>query len=206
MGLAAGIVLILYGLSPWFFKKSAKGPGTCCSKRRYSFSGHPFVVGLLNGMMVICGPLQAMYMAASATADMRRGAALLLMFGLGTLPVMLGFGWFATILGRGFQRNLNRLGTVLMLGFGLIMVQRGLVLAGPVLPLDIANREFKSSMDTVDRVHVRVDAQGFHPSTIIIHPDTTIEWVLQVEELTNCNQTILIPALGLEKRLQKGRT
>src|SRR5512134_498499 len=45
----------------------------------------PLVIGLLNGLMLGCGPLQAMYIMAAGTGSAQEGATMLFFFGLGTL-------------------------------------------------------------------------------------------------------------------------
>ena len=50
-----------------------------------------FVVGLLNGFMP-CGPLQAMQLYALSRGTFAGGALSMLLFGLGTVPLMFGFG------------------------------------------------------------------------------------------------------------------
>ena len=51
----------------------------------------PFFVGLLNGLMP-CGPMQSMQIIALGSGNPVSGAAAMLMFSLGTVPLMLGFG------------------------------------------------------------------------------------------------------------------
>ena len=51
----------------------------------------PFFVGLLNGLMP-CGPMQSMQIIALGSGNPVSSAAAMLMFSLGTVPLMLGFG------------------------------------------------------------------------------------------------------------------
>lgn len=51
----------------------------------------PFFVGLLNGLMP-CGPMQSMQIIALGSGNPVSGAAAMLTFSLGTVPLMLGFG------------------------------------------------------------------------------------------------------------------
>ena len=50
-------------------------------------SRNSFVIGLLNGLMP-CGPLQAMQLYALSTSNFIYGALSMLLFGLGTVPLM----------------------------------------------------------------------------------------------------------------------
>lgn len=59
------------------------------------------IVGLLNGLMP-CGPLQSMWLVALASGNPLTGALSMLVFALGTVPLMLGFGSLVTLLGHRF--------------------------------------------------------------------------------------------------------
>ena len=52
----------------------------------------PLAIGLLNGLMLGCGPLQAMYIMAAGTGSPQEGATMLFFFGFGTLVPLLSFG------------------------------------------------------------------------------------------------------------------
>ena len=54
------------------------------------------MIGLLNGLMLGCGPLQAMYVMAAGTGSPQEGATMLFFFGLGTLIPLLSFGLIAS--------------------------------------------------------------------------------------------------------------
>ena len=58
----------------------------------------PLVIGLLNGLMIACGPLQAMYVMAAGTGSALEGAKMLFTFGIGTLPVLLSFGVLTSLI------------------------------------------------------------------------------------------------------------
>ena len=58
-----------------------------------------FLTGILNGFMP-CTPLIAMQLYAVSTANPVRGFLSMLMFGLGTLPVMLGVSFFQNFFAR----------------------------------------------------------------------------------------------------------
>ncbi|MBC53047.1 MAG: heavy metal transport/detoxification protein [Gammaproteobacteria bacterium] len=85
----------------------------------------PFVIGLLNGLLLGCGPLQAMYIMAAGTGSPVEGAMMLCFFGLGTLPALLGFGFFASYLSSRTIHDLMRVSGVLVILMGLMMINRG---------------------------------------------------------------------------------
>ena len=58
--------------------------------RRKIIEKRPFFVGLLNGLMP-CGPMQSMQIIALGSGNPVSGAFAMLMFSLGTVPLMLGY-------------------------------------------------------------------------------------------------------------------
>ena len=87
---------------------------------------NPFSVGFLSGLLLDCGPLQAMHIMALGTADPLKGALLLLCFGTGTLIPLLTFGVFASALSGKTQNQLLAVSGILVILMGLIMINRGL--------------------------------------------------------------------------------
>ena len=57
------------------------------------------VIWLLNAFLP-CGPLQSMHIYALSTGSVLRGALSMLLFSLGTVPLMLGLGLFSGRLNR----------------------------------------------------------------------------------------------------------
>lgn len=91
----------------------------------------PFIVGLLNGLMP-CGPLQSMWLVALASGNPLTGALSMLVFALGTVPLMLGFGSLVTLLGHRFTAAVQAVGTVLIAVMGLAMLTQGAGLTGMI--------------------------------------------------------------------------
>lgn len=142
IGVAAGIFLLLFGLSmlnvvPGLKEFRFRTPPFLlrfigAQSRKY---GHPLVIGLLNGLMILCGPLQAMYIMAAGSGSAWRGAMMLFFFGLGTLPMMTGFGVFAGLVSRQMTPKLIRASAVIVVALGAVMLNRGLKMTGSELDL-----------------------------------------------------------------------
>lgn len=97
----------------------------------------PFAIGLLNGLMP-CGPLQSMQLLALASGSPVRGGLSMLLFSLGTMPLMLAFGSAVGLLGKKFTRAVTLLGAVVIAVLGLAMVGQGGSLAGLFTPAQLA--------------------------------------------------------------------
>jgi sulfite exporter TauE/SafE len=137
VGLLAGGFLLVFGLSVInpagsLHRLRFRTPGFLMrfigqAYRRYS---HPLIIGLLNGLMIICGPLQALYIMAAGTGNPLSGAKLLLAFGLGTLPVMMGFGFLTSGVSNRLAPRIVKASGFLVVALGLIMLNRGLIMTG----------------------------------------------------------------------------
>jgi sulfite exporter TauE/SafE len=89
----------------------------------------PFGLGLGNGLLP-CGAIYAMLVLASLSGDLVKGAGLMLLFGLGTLPAMLGFGLFSGLVSLRLRSHLYRVAAFLLVVVGLQLTLRGLALHG----------------------------------------------------------------------------
>jgi uncharacterized protein len=83
----------------------------------------PLLLGLVWGL-IPCGFLYAAQIKAAETADPAVGAATMLAFGLGTLPIMLGVGLSASWLSQDRRSQLFRMGGWLTLLIGLLTLMR----------------------------------------------------------------------------------
>jgi len=137
INLAASLFVIIYGLKmlnifpvlrsftlrlPHFVTKGVS------NKLRGERS--PLVIGLLNGLMLGCGPLQAMYIMAAGTGSPLEGATMLFFFGLGTLLPLLSFGLIASNISHSVMHQLVIASAILVIAMGLMMADRGLKLTG----------------------------------------------------------------------------
>src|SRR3989339_648328 len=140
-GVIAGVFLISYGLSNLgvnFLKRiRIPIPSSLTSLiAKKSEKKKPFITGLLNGLMIACGPLQAMYIYAAGTGSVLQGALSLFFFGLGTLPVMMGFGYLTKVISNKTTHNIIKASGALMIILGLLMINYGLTLSGTGLDVN----------------------------------------------------------------------
>lgn len=91
----------------------------------------PFGLGLANGLLP-CGPVYSMSLLAAAGGNPLAGASLMLVFGLGTLPAMLGLGLATSRLSLHWRSRLYQLAALLVIIVGLQLILRGLALGGQI--------------------------------------------------------------------------
>ena len=220
--LVAGIFLIIYGLNminvfPWLRKIQFKGPKWVNKLNTNNSDKGPFVIGLLNGLLLACGPLQAMLIYAAGTGSMIQGALALGVFGLGTLPLMVGFGTIATTLGSKFTNNVLKVSAVIVIILGVVMLNRGLTLTGSGYDFDSVLTSVQSGstvtgnsvLDTnikegYQEIRMDVTRSGWEPSKFVLKKDVPVKWIINGKEITGCNNAIQVPKLGLDFKIKKG--
>jgi sulfite exporter TauE/SafE len=127
----SGALLLAFGLAflgvvprRWLEPGVGGASSLLARARRASGPAFPFLLGLPIGLLP-CGLLYPMYAAAAGTGSALGGAALLLVFGLGTVPLLATFSFTLERVARGARRNLVRAAGVAMLALGSLMVWRG---------------------------------------------------------------------------------
>jgi uncharacterized protein len=224
VAILAGIFMVLYALGMMgfgFFKRFQLNPKflmKATSKASQEAKGPykaPLITGLLNGLFIACGPLQAMYLYAAGSGSIISGATGLAAFGLGTLPVMLGFGSFATVISHKTTRKILKVSAVIVLILGIIMLNRGLTVMGSPLSYDsIKSKVLGANSVTggsnsvltngVQEITMNVDASGYSPNSFVIKKGVPVKWNVNVQQLTSCNSELIVNAYGINKNLQTG--
>lgn len=226
-GVAAGAFLIVFGLNMLGlfaplrrFRLALPAPLERLVERRAAGSHRPFVIGLLNGLMIACGPLQAMYVMAAGTGSAIEGAKMLLAFGLGTLPVMLSFGALSTLVSASLTHRLLMASGAIVVALGAVMINRGLILTGSGYDLQSLVRPLHdtarpppaaapeaaraSSEAAVQTIEMDVLSSGFSPNRFTLVKGVPVHWIIDGKEITNCNRRIVAPSLNLEFDVKPG--
>ncbi|WP_052356892.1 urease accessory protein UreH domain-containing protein [[Clostridium] dakarense] len=167
----------------------------------------PFVVGILNGFMP-CGALQTMQLYALGTGSFILGALSMFVFSLGTVPLMLGFGYISSRLTKNFSNKIFKYSGAFIIILGLSMAQRGLALTGFNLP--ISNSYYKDSsqlapvIDGYQEVTINASRSGYSTSSNVIKGDIPVKLTIKASELTSCNSTMYFPDFDQYVDLSKG--
>ena len=223
-GITAGIFLVLFGLNmlnlfPVLRKIRFKLPAGVASfvGQNNRSRNRPLVTGLLNGLMIACGPLQAMYVMAAGTGSPIEGAKMLFTFGIGTLPVMLGFGFLSGMISGALTHQLLRASGVILILLGAVMINRGLILTGTGYDLQSATMSAATRLGMVQTprpaspvesnvqiIRMNVTKSGYEPNHFVLRRGVPVKWIIDGEEITECNRRIVVPKLGLEFDIKKG--
>jgi sulfite exporter TauE/SafE/copper chaperone CopZ len=130
----AGAFLILYGLNLLNILPSLKviriklpvAISQFVTKRRRR-SRSPFYIGFFSGFILGCGPLQLMYVLAAGYGNALEGAKILALFGLGTLPALLGFGLLVRMLSNTMTRRVVHASGIILIVLGSVMLNKGII-------------------------------------------------------------------------------
>lgn len=179
--------------------------------------GGPFAVGVLNGLMP-CGPLQTMQLYALGTGSAVAGAFSMFVFSLGTVPLMLAFGLTAALLPRKLVPTMVKASAVLVMFLGVVTVTRAVTMAGvslsgnrgpSVTQVAVRGRleaglPLATVLDGVQTVVTEFKDGQYVP--FAVKAGVPLKWTVRIsaDELTACNDTLVVPSYGIRKELSPG--
>ena len=91
-----------------------------------------FLIGLLNGLLP-CGLVYLAIAGAIGTGNVYLGIAFMVLFGLGTLPMMLLISWIGNLFSIAVRNKMNKIVPYIVVLIGAIFILRGLSLGIPYL-------------------------------------------------------------------------
>ncbi|MHC1787716.1 MAG: sulfite exporter TauE/SafE family protein [Christensenellales bacterium] len=193
-------------------------------------SSSPLIVGLLNGLMP-CGPLQAMQIYALSTGNPLEGALSMLLFSLGTVPLMFALGALSSVLSKRFTHRVMTAGAALVVILGISMFSQGWILSGlssisfgaaagrkalAVPTQAAAPAASPAGSSEVEAAAVPAAGEAFqivnstltsraYPAISVL-AGKPVKWTINAPEgsINGCNQMMVIPEYGLEHTFQYG--
>ncbi len=197
--------LNLLNIAPWLRKFNPRMPkfltGGITGK-----NNSPFYVGLINGLMP-CGPLQAMQLYALSTGSWVTGAISMFLFSLGTTPLMFGFGAVSSLLSKKFTAKVMAVSAVLVIFLGVGMLNTGLSMSG-FLAVGTQQSQVAGFEPVIENgyqiVTIEVSPRGYAPITVKKDIPVRFNLHVEAENLTGCNNAIIIPKYGIQMPLQPG--
>ena len=107
-----------------------------------------FFIGMLNGLLP-CGLVYMALAGAIGTGEVVMGSLYMILFGLGTIPMLLGIAMAGNMMSLALRKRLNRLIPVLVILVGIFFVLRGLSLGIPYLspPREKIERKFEKHLE-----------------------------------------------------------
>ena len=215
--LAAGVFMVIMGLNmlnvfPGLRKFNPRMP-KIFAKKIYAkrLGSSPLYIGILNGLMP-CGPLQAMQLYALSTGSPVKGAVAMFLFSVGTFPLMFLFGALSSFMNKKFSGKLMKVSAVLVVVLGMFMFGNGISLSGisfPSFPMKSSQAQAGVGNVATIEENIQVVTTGLSSGSyepIIVQKGVPVKWIIQAKdgEINGCNNSIVVPKLGLKKDLEVG--
>ncbi|MBQ9277579.1 MAG: sulfite exporter TauE/SafE family protein [Lachnospiraceae bacterium] len=162
------------------------------------------IIGLLNGLMP-CGPLQSMQIYALSTGSVIKGMLSMLLFSLGTVPLMFGFGFFSGRLNKKYAKYMLTVSAFLIFIMGLHMIENGMSLSGlSFYAGESANENVAKVVGDSQVVRTEIDYGSYE--AITVKNNIPVVWTVVVPEgkLNGCNGEIIIPEYDVDIKLSEG--
>lgn len=129
-------------------------------------------------------------------------------FSIGTVPLMLGFGYISSRLSKQLSNNIFKYSGVFIIILGLSMGQRGIALTGINIPflsgISQSSGELAPIVDGYQEITITANRYGYKPSSNLIKGDIPIKLTIKAEELTSCNNVMYFPQYDQYIDLSKG--
>jgi sulfite exporter TauE/SafE/copper chaperone CopZ/plastocyanin domain-containing protein len=226
--LAAGVFMVIMGINmlgifPALRRFNLHMPRIFAKKIDEQKAAHknPLLIGILNGLMP-CGPLQAMQLYALSTGSPIAGGISMLLFSLGTVPLMFGIGALSSILSKKFTRRVMKLGAILVTALGMAMFANGWNLTGvnfnPLNSIFAALHSFAAPKraaaeagtyapaieDGYQIVNSTLSA-GRYPA-ITVQQGIPVKWTINASQgsINGCNNRMIIREYKIEHRFTPG--
>lgn len=175
LSIITGILMILTGLFPSLFRfdLGAAGKGIPLLNQikrtlRALFStrtfGSLYAIGFMNGFLP-CGPLYSAIIISLAAGDLSSSLLFMLMFGLGTIPMLLAITLAGNFLGNRLKKRLSKLLPLLIIFMGILFVLRGLNLGIPYL--SPSEEKLKEKIEKSREAHPAGSEEEFQLDEII---------------------------------------
>lgn len=173
----------------------------------------PFLLGGIT-FFLPCGFTQSMQILALTSGSFLKGALLLTVFSLGTLPVLFLLGMTAS---WGRARKLEfvqKAAGILILAFAIFTLQSGLALRN--VKTSVFSSASKNSADqsgqrtdgaateNIQTVEMHVTNRGFEPGALKVKAGVPVRWVIQGDQVTGCTSTIVVPSYSISRNLKSG--
>lgn len=161
--------------------------------------------GSLSGFMP-CAPLQAAQLYAAGTGSPLLGALAMLIFGLGTVPLLFSYGTLTGKLSFAFKNRLATVSALLIIFLGLLVLNRGLTLSGS--PFNFARLKglvlasFNQEGRQAEAVKIKIENSRYFPSTIKLAENKPLKIIVFRNEDSACSNEIVFPQIGLRKALR----
>lgn len=153
-----------------------------------------------------CGFTQSMQLFAMSSGSFLTGAMTLLLFALGTMPVLFGLGVATTRFKNMKTVVIQHAIGFIVLVFAFYTLSSGLAIKGVDINFLAKEESIGNVINSADAqvVNMVVDYSGYTPSVFKLQKGLPVKWVIDGQQVSGCTSDIIVPSLNIKKRLVKG--
>lgn len=163
----------------------------------------PWLLGAAT-VLIPCGVTLAMEGLAVASRSPVRGAAIMGVFTLGTAPLFVALGLFASGLGAAAYRVFRPLATVALVAVAALTFVGGLRLVGVALPGGgsvVGSAMADAGGGSVQAVAIRAEDAAYVPDVVRVKAGVPTRLTLVTDGAAGCTRAFNIPGLGIQETL-----
>lgn len=164
-----------------------------------------FFIGAITYLLP-CGFTQAVQLYALGLADPLKSSLTMIIFAVGTLPVLMILGLTSSLTKSSFYPVFMRVVGVLVLIIGGYYFMNSLSLFG--LNLNQAKTVTENTNVSVETgqqtVRMSVDSSGYHPNDFTIKKGLPVRWIISGDNVFGCQAYFIVPKLGIQRTLKSG--
>ncbi len=184
---------------------------------------YPSVTAFASGVSTFflpCGFTQALQLYVIGRGDLWEGAALMLVFALGTLPGLLAIGLISKFLSFRFKQFVFYFSGMAILVVGILNIGGAMNALGFAPSLAFVSGIFSDAEDLdsvpVSDSNIRWDGDeqvakmkvvglDYYPSKFYVQVDKKVRWIIDGSNAKGCGKIITSPQLGITKMVPKDR-
>ena len=154
-----------------------------------------------------CGFTKAMQLYAVSTGSFTRGAIIMGLFALGTMPGLLGIGGITSVVKGWFKGYFFKFAGLIVIVLGLLNISYGYNLTGIVLGFPSIQNEEKISgifEDGKQVVKITQYGNGYSPNKVTVKVGVPVKLLVNATNLYSCSASFVIPKFNIFTSLQDG--
>jgi len=203
--LALNILGFVPSLTTLGIRMPKKSMGTWKRLQNSEHALAPIALGSFS-FFLPCGFTQSMQLFAMSSGNFMTGAMTLLLFALGTGPVLFGLGVATTRFKNMNTVVLQKAIGFIVLFFAFYTLSSGLAIKGIDINFWSGKEAVSSVVNTANaqEISMTVDYSGYTPSVFKLKKGVPVKWIIDGTKASGCTSEVIVPDLGIRESLKPG--
>ncbi len=177
-----------------------------------SRSNHAAMPLLIGGMTFFlpCGFTQSMQIFALASGSFWIGGLSLLLFSIGTMPVLLALGITSAWSRANNITLLKKIAGMAIVLFAVFSFNSAWALKGVNMNVLEGGTGYgkeaaaPAPSGAVQEIRMKITANGFEPAVIHVEKGIPVKWIIDQQQIGGCTNRIIVPSMQIVKDVDKG--